>query len=259
MMGFQPSGMQPSEEELATLLSRQLTFQQTPSEFQVPQPTQEQQHRLVPKPEPIEYSISQHYNHSAHVVKGNEFVPQAQRSFSEAMATQPSAEEALTRHGIDPSGLSPPQLELFKTADAPQQIRLIELWQIYPPKRLENEQSLAWSATTVEKEEHIAEQKANRTSLMSLDGTPLTPIQSSDGHWVNTAYVEPYMMSGYAMLARDYQKSAMDDAVTSPGEVFNELVSLIVHNPRATDPVYATDWAYRESLESQYRAMQGHH
>lgn len=265
--------MYASEEELAALLSRNLTLQQPLPGYRA-QELQEQpkQQQAPPEPEPIKYSISQHYNHSAHVAHENNSVPEFQRPSSEPAETIPTAEQVLSRHGIDPTCLSPPQLELFKTADTPQQIRLIELWQIYPPKRLENEQWLAWTSTTVELEEtaacirhelKIEEEKAQRSSLMSLDGTPLTPVQSSDGHWVNTAYVEPYMMSGYDMLARrEYEESMkqqFEEDMSPPKEVcspFGPAVGGNGYHP-ATDPVYANDWTHRQqAMENQYGAFQ---
>ncbi|KAI0395734.1 hypothetical protein F5Y17DRAFT_422069 [Xylariaceae sp. FL0594] len=255
------------EEELSSLLSRNLTLDR-----QQQQQQQQQQH-VPPEFEPIKYSISQHYHHSAHVVQENNAVTAFQRPSFEPAGLTTMVEQVLSHHGIDPSCLSPPQLELFKTADSPQKIRLLELWQICPPKRMENEHALAWTATTMELEETAAslrhesrvqgEESAQRNSLLSLDGTPPTPVQSSDGHWVHTADVEPYMMSGYEMLAqREYEESMKrqleEDMPPTKGlcSPFGGVVGTNNYRP-ATDPVYASDAACRQrAMENQYGAYQ---
>ncbi|KAI1200958.1 hypothetical protein F5X97DRAFT_66207 [Nemania serpens] len=261
----------PADDELASLFSRNMTFQQQPPPVQ--QPPQPQPSQQQPEPEPIQYSISQHYHHSAHIVHHDTPVPEPQRSFSVPPQTQPSAEQALSRHGIDPLCLSPQQLNLFKTADTPQKIRLIELWQICPPKNSQQSHpTVAWTNTTVEQEEAIAqlrheqklaEEEARRDSLMSMDGTPLTPVQTTDGHWVSTAYVEPYMMSGYEMLARrEYEESAkreLEEEMARPKEVYSHFGSAVGGGPYrlATDPVYASDWAtQQQAMENQYGVFQ---
>ncbi|KAI1176163.1 hypothetical protein F4777DRAFT_280101 [Nemania sp. FL0916] len=251
-------------DELATLFSRNMTFQQ-------PQPVQQQSPQQQPsspqpEPEPIKYSITQHYHHSAHTVQHEAPTPtpEPQRSFSVPPQTQPTVEQVLRNHGIDPLCLSPQQLDLFKTADTPQQLRLIQLWQICPPTNSQQTNTnVAWTNTSVENEEllaqlrheqMLAEQEARRNSLMSLDGTPLTPVQTTEGHWVNTAYVEPYMMSGYEMLARrEYMESAKQISEQPIGGGGNYRL--------ATDPVYSHndhDWASRqqEAMENQYGAFQ---
>ncbi|KAI0870100.1 hypothetical protein GGS24DRAFT_123635 [Hypoxylon argillaceum] len=268
-MAYTQANVQSSE-ELANLFARNMTFQQPQPARQTTQlPLSQQQ----PEPEPIKYSISQHYHHSAHTVNQDPPASEPQRSFSVPPQSQPSAEQILSRHGIDPLCLSPQQLDLFKTADTPQQIRLIELWQICPPKNSqETNTTVAWTNTTVKKEEAIAqlhyelqaaEEAARRNSLMSLDGTPLTPVQTTDGHWINTAYVEPYMMSGYEMMARrEYEESArrqLQEEMSKPKEVFNHFGSPVgTGNYRlATDPVYASDWTLRQqAMEDQYGAFQ---
>jgi hypothetical protein len=44
-----------------------------------------------------------------------------------------TTEIILSRHGVDAASLFSSQLDLFKSADASQQMRLIELWRICPP------------------------------------------------------------------------------------------------------------------------------
>ncbi|KAJ8123083.1 hypothetical protein ONZ43_g877 [Nemania bipapillata] len=259
--------MQPSE-ELATLFARNMTFQQPQPVQQAIQPQMSQQQQ--PEPEPIKYSISQHYHHSAHTVNQDTPAPEPQRSFSAPPPSEPTAEQVLSLYGIDALCLSPQQLDLFKTADAPQQLRLVELWQICPPKNSQQTNTtVAWTNTTVEKEETIAQLHyemqlaARRNSLMSMDGTPLTPVQTTDGHWVSTAYVEPYMMSGYEMLARrEYEESArrqLQEEMSSSKVGYDQFGCPVSKgNYRlATDPAYANDWTLRQqAMEDQYGAYQ---
>ncbi|KAI1333214.1 hypothetical protein F5Y16DRAFT_355117 [Xylariaceae sp. FL0255] len=242
-MAYSP---QQASDELAALLARNLTFQQP-----APQP--------VPEPEPITYSISQHYHHSAHIALQDEPIAEPQRPASEPPQSEfPLAEHVLIQHGVDPTGLSAQQFELFKTADTPQQLRLIELWRICPPTNPQNHPTVESTNTSIQQEEllaqlryeqQIAENNSQRNSMVSMDGTPLTPIQTSEGHWV---HVEPYMMSGYELLARrEYEESAKrqleEELLRSKNEVYRS----------ATDPVYATGWmAQQQAMEDQYGAYQ---
>ncbi|KAI1359767.1 hypothetical protein F5Y08DRAFT_318857 [Xylaria arbuscula] len=257
-------------DELASLFSRNMTFQQPPPVQAAPQQQQQQQ----PEPEPIKYSISQHYHHSAHIVQQPEPVSEPIRPSSVPPQTLPTAEQVLSRRGVDPSWLSPQQLDLFKTADTPQQLRLIELWRICPPSNMTTNPSVEWVNTSVEREEILTkvlyeqkqaqEEAARRDSLMSMDDTPLTPVQTTDGHWVGTAYVEPYMTSGYEMLARrEYEESVkrqLQEEMSGPKEVYSSPFGTAISDTNnyrpATDPVYANDWAIQQQMEDQYGAYQ---
>ncbi|KAI2626344.1 hypothetical protein GGS21DRAFT_270070 [Xylaria nigripes] len=271
-MAYTESNMQ-SAEDLATLFSRHMTLQQPRPVLQAHQ-EQPSQQLSESEPEPIKYSISQHYHHSTHVVHQVTPTFEAQRPSSvPPQTTQPSVEQVLTSHGISPNGLSPQQFELFKTADTPQQRRLLELWKIYPPTNSQQtNQTVAWATTTVEQEEFLAqlrheqmlaERDSQGDSLMSLDGTPLTPVQTTDGHWVNTAYVEPYMTSGYEMLARrEYEDSVrrqLEEESSRPKEVYNSFGAAVggLNYRLATDPVYASDWPnQKQAMEDQYGKFQ---
>ncbi|KAK0748331.1 hypothetical protein B0T21DRAFT_20806 [Apiosordaria backusii] len=51
-------------------------------------------------------------------------------------------------------------------------------------------------------QQHQHQRQQQQETIMSLDGTPLTPIQAGDGRWIQTAdtsygYMEPYMAAGY--------------------------------------------------------------
>ncbi|KAI1259304.1 hypothetical protein F5Y18DRAFT_312595 [Xylariaceae sp. FL1019] len=263
-----------ASEELAALLSRNLTFQ---PQSQVTQ----QQLSEQAQPEPITYSISQHYHHSAHVIH-HEPVAEVPRPSSEPPQTQyPSNEQVrqvLAQYGVAYTGLTTNQLDLFKTADTPQQLRLIELWRICPPTNPQSHVTVDSINTSVEQEERLAQlryeqqvaaEEAKRNSIISLDGTPLTPVQTTEGHWVHTSDPEPYMASGYEMMARrEYEESARRQLAEDwpQSKSLNDLMS--DYRP-ATDPVYqnsrpgvivsfgANNYArQQQAMEDQYGAYQ---
>jgi hypothetical protein len=227
--------MQP-QEELVALFSRNLTL----DPLSQPAPT--------PAPAPVEAPqeerkiiyVSQHYNHSAHIAKHDAQPP---RPASEPPQSEHAeVERVLREHSVDPTGLSSAQLQLFKTVDTPEKLRLLELWRDCPPTNNNStgdNPTLTWSTTTVDQEEALArlrfeqqqqhlidqqlaqefgmmqdEPEPKPEAIMSLDGTPLTPIQAGDGRWMamSTAaassydhYMEPYMASGYEEMARREQ------------------------------------------------------
>ncbi|OTB07658.1 hypothetical protein M426DRAFT_242165 [Hypoxylon sp. CI-4A] len=253
-----------TSEELAAMFSRNLTLQ--------PQPVQEAPKQQEPEPQ-ITYSISQHYHHSGHLVHQDEQPAELQRPSSEPPQTQqPTAESILNKHGINHTALSSAQIELFKTGDDSQKLRLIQLWQICPPSNVQDNASVAWSTTTVEREEILAQlryerkvaEEEQRKSMMSLDGTPLTPVQTGDGRWVAMSDVEPYMMSGYEALARrEYEESARQqyaEAMSAPAKDVYSHFGTAVGGPtyrQAMDPVYDNDWMRQQrEMENQYGAFQ---
>ncbi|KAI1390327.1 uncharacterized protein F4822DRAFT_232691 [Hypoxylon trugodes] len=264
-MTYAQPDMQNSD-DLAAMFARNLTLQ--------PQPVQTPRESPKPQePEPqIIYSISQHYHHSAHLARQEEAPVEHQRPSSEPPQTQqPSAESILNSQGIDHTALSSAQIELFKTAEDAQKLRLIELWRICPPTNNQENPSVAWNNTTVEQEELLAQlryerklaEEEQRNSVMSMDGTPLTPVQTGDGRWVATSDVEPYMMSGYEALARrEYEESARrqyEEAMSIPKDVYSHFGTAVggpTYRP-ATDPAYDNDWIRRQqAMENQYGAFQ---
>ncbi|KAJ9143623.1 hypothetical protein NKR19_g6779 [Coniochaeta hoffmannii] len=199
--------------------------------------------------------VSQHYTHTAHIAAQPVEAPQTSpRPASEPPQSEHLlAETVLRNHGVDPSCLSASQVQLFKTADEPQQLRLIELWRIYPPTNSNNNSTLAWtSLSTLEQEIVLARDRYTRAqmqpapqddSMMSLDGTPLVPLQDGDGRWMSVAetdhYMEPYMSTGYAGQAPDVPRVA-------------------AYKP-STDPVYSgtctVNYSQLEKMENQYGRM----
>ncbi|TVY34945.1 hypothetical protein LSUB1_G007433 [Lachnellula subtilissima] len=239
-----------TQEDLATLFSRNLNLHN--NTYVAPQP------EPLPAEEPITYSISQHYHHSAHVV-----AQQPSRPASEPPQTdQLTTEIILSRHGVDANSLFPSQIDLFKTADPSQQMRLVELWRICPPDY--GGHALAhdignWPTTSFQQEEAMAklryerqimEERMSRAGgdMQSMDSDnmsdssatmPMTPIQGGDGRWSgNSQNAEPYMASGYETLAaREYEASAR------PSKDVYSHFGTEVGGPTytsATDPVYKT-------------------
>lgn len=243
------------DSDLATLFSRNLSLHHNP--YQAPKPVEE----------PITYSITQHYHHSAHIAA------QSSRSSSQPSETEvQNVESVLANHGVDVSTLFPSQIELFKTAETEQQLRLIELWRISPPNY--GGHALAqdlgtWPSTNFEQEEAMAKlryerqqllekhQQAQTNDAMETSGS-LTSIQGGDGRW--SGYSEPYMESGYEALARrEYELSAQAPSK----DVYNHFGSSMGGRSYApaTDPVYKSigdihkypDTA--EAMENQYGAF----
>lgn len=250
--------MQQAHDELAALFSRNLTFN---PDYEASIPRQEvSNHHLQSIAGPssaaaaqnIAYSVSQHYNHSAHAVNPSTEDELERASSEPSQSDAVSAERVLRIHGVDPSTLTPSQLQLFKVAEAPQQRRLIELWSICPPSHAADIPSLAWSSTTVEHEEQLARQRHERSQLaqaVSLDGTV---VQTSNGQWHQQAAPEPepYMTSGYEELMRREQEREERERMRMNAQMYN----------RATDPVFMGPDCAREQqqmeMASQYGAFE---
>ena len=264
-------------EDLVNLFSRNLSF----NPYVAPQ-EEPSSHGEAP----IIYSITQHYHHSAHLA-----AQQLARPASEPPQTdQLTTEIILSRHGVDVASLSPAQVTLFKTADSSQQMRLIQLWQLYKNIPATSTPTISQDlsnheTTTYEQEEAIAKVRYERQILeermsrtggdhgMDTDDTmsdessttpmPMTPIQGGDGRWSGTHVAEPYMISGYEALARrEYEQSA------GPSKDIYSHFGTAVGGPsynRATDPVYdslndahgyrsvSSDWQ-QQAMENQYGA-----
>ncbi|KAL6692080.1 hypothetical protein J3F84DRAFT_109146 [Trichoderma pleuroticola] len=248
-------------DDLAALFSRNMTFnpeavpKEMPQEMVVPQQMNQ----------PIVYAISQHYNHSAHIAK-----PQFQNQDSQRHSSEPpqsdvvSSETILRTHGVDPVTLTPSQLQLFRIADAAQRRRLVELWSICPPSSGGDIPALAWSSTTMEQEEHLAQlryEQQQHNHVMSLDGTT---VQASNSTWVHQASQEsePYMMSGYEEIMR--REREREEANSRPKDAYSHFGTSVggpSYNP-STDPVYlGADYARHQlqmALAEQYGSFEQH-
>lgn len=262
---------QQVQDDLANLFSRNMTFSpdlhaSTPKEI----PNQETTINMpVPASQPIVYSISQHYHHSAHHATSPPQQPAEQvqspipRPSSEPPQTELSSVEYILRNnGLDPAILTPSQLQLFRIADDAQKTRLLELWSICPPNKAEEIPALAWSSTSVDQEEQMARLRYERqqNTAMSLDGTP---VQTAEGRWTQqngASETEPYMASGYEeLMRREYERQSIGN---KPRDVYNHLGSAVggCHYSRASDPVYkGSDYhAQRQQLDmaAQYGAFE---
>lgn len=238
---MQPNAQQVHE-DLASLFSRSLTFNpelrvSAPKEA----PRQEPCFPGPPAPQPIVYSISQHYHHSAHVVKHSTQQADAlapQRHSSEPPQTDTSPSEAILRHyGVDAATLTPSQLQLFRIAEEPQKLRLIELWSICPQHRGEEIPALAWSSATLEQEEQLARVRLERQQqyqVMSLDGTH---VQTADGRWSHSES-EPYVVAGYEELrGRENERQVAGNRSTDIYSHFGTSIGGPSYAP-ATDTAY---------------------
>lgn len=250
-----------AHEDLAALFSKNLTLD----------PAQQ-----APQEDPKIVYISQHYNHSAHLARqqAEESQPSPRPASEPPQPEHATVEATLRGSGVDPFCLSMPQLQLFRAADESQQLRLIELWRICPPTNSNDNPALTWSFTTIEQEEALAkmrydQQRQQDDQIMSLDGTPLTPIQAGDGRWIATQdqhYMEPYMASGFEDMARrEYEESARRahaEAMERPKDVYQNsdaAVGAPIYN-HATDPAYKTttatfDWTQQAHMANQYGTM----
>lgn len=238
-----------AHDELAALFARNLTFN---PDVQASIPRQElnQHYNSIASPseaQNIVYSVSQHYNHTAHIASPSAEADHVRRSSEPSQSDAASNERILRIHGVDPATLTPSQLQLFKVADAPQQRRLIELWSICPPNQAGEIHSLAWSSTTLDQEEQLAHARYERSQLqqaVSLDGTV---VQTSNGQWHQqpAPEPEPYMSSGYEELMRREQERE-----ERKRQQYN----------KATDPVYrGPDFAREQQqmeMASQYGAFE---
>ena len=209
------------QEELSRLINQQLRLDPA-----VPKPAE--------VPSPITY-ISQHYHHSAHLA-------------NPSTAQQNTASQQLTSHGIDVSVLSPAQIRLFANASTNDQTRLIEIWQIAPPK-LADRNVGNWHLTTLQQEEDAARERyLQMTSPMTLGGNSMTDVFQSESQQQkpsNSQHAEPYIVNGYA----DHHDNT--NASTAP-EPFRTPTLRVIDYNRARDPVYqAKEWWTHEGTRSE--------
>lgn len=251
------SNMQ-AHDDLAALFSRNLTFNPDIRAATPKDPPQLDPVAISTPAQPIIYSVSQHYHHSAHNIKPQPVPDAPQRPSSEPPRGNAMPSETILRnHGINPANLTPSQLQLFRIADAPQQRRLLELWSICPPAQSGDIPSLAWSSTTLEQEEHLARVRYEKQQdqTMSLDGTV---VQSSNGHWHQQP--EPYMTSGYEELMRREQERQEREMLEARARDNSINYGNSATYVQATDPVYmGPDYTRQQQqldMASQYGAFE---
>ncbi|KAF2658243.1 hypothetical protein K491DRAFT_702885 [Lophiostoma macrostomum CBS 122681] len=246
------------QEELARLFSASMSLFQVPQsmtpqhdqQVSEQQPVQPQQGpEAIQTPSPIIYA-SQHYTHSYHVVPNRQNPPAYQ-----AHAAASELEAMLQRNSIDPSHLFPSQIDLFQNADNDQRLRLLELWRISPPQGRQgypegvdyntSRQLYDWPPTSLAQEEAMAklryekmlEERASEDIHthqqhmdQSMDQENESAAVRATGDLLASEHAEPYIVSGYDMLAkREYEQSAVAAA--------KHLQESTRYN-QATDPVY---------------------
>ncbi|KAJ5585335.1 uncharacterized protein N7459_005135 [Penicillium hispanicum] len=197
------------QDELAALFDRQMTM--------APLPTAQ-----TPSQPPITYSISQHYHHSAHVVPPSP--SPAQPTVPTDMMNTNRINDVLWQHGLDPSNLSPSQIDLVKHADAEQQQRLIQTWLLYE----RSQQGPAYTSSS-----------------------PAEDLEMDDSEGIadeHKGQAEPYMVSGYETAVEQVAGNLPKEPTT--GEPY----------AASTDPAYKVqqwwEFARTGSMESQYGAFE---
>jgi hypothetical protein len=252
-------------DELARLFSANMSL----SEQQTVSQHEEHPQKQPPNSQPITY-ISQHYTHSSHIVPVRQTTTQFDTQELEAI---------LVRNSIDPAQLFPSQVDLFRNADDDQRLRLLELWRISPPMGRQgaptgmdynmSRQLYDWPPTSLAQEEAMAklryekqmEERAQTEEIqrhqehldesMAMSASGSMTLQVT----VDTGNAEPYMASGYEMMARrEYEESAR------AAEVQQKELEKYNH---ATDPVYSAQandlWqphvASLLEMENQYGAF----
>ena len=227
------------QDELTRLFSVNMNLSQGNEQPMQPQMHQEQpvqqqqQQQQEDAPKQIVYA-SQHYTHSYHVPT---------RSTSEpALKTHIDSSDlaaVLLRNSIDPSLLFPSQIELFQNADDDQRLRLLELWRISPPSGRQghpagvdynmSRQLYDWPPTSLAQEEAMAKLRYEKQQAESAQQEAIQQHQQQLEQSMAAANAEPYMASGYEMMARrEYEESARAEKALKESNKYNQ----------ATDPVY---------------------
>ncbi|OOF96911.1 hypothetical protein ASPCADRAFT_205694 [Aspergillus carbonarius ITEM 5010] len=188
---------QKLQDDLAALFEKRMSIK-------VPFPPEgEQGVQHPPIASPAMYSITQHYHHSAHVVRQSATRPSTELP---CQGTNGVINETLRQHNVDPSTLSSKQMELFERAMPEQQSRLIQIWQISP------EHSYATTSSVVGRNlpdlgtAGVASTVATISTLgwptgaggREIRDVPVRSESADDAH----QYAEPYMVTGYETTAQ---------------------------------------------------------
>jgi hypothetical protein len=222
---FQAQNQQQQQDDLSRLFAQTMTLNPM-----TPPP----EARMQPPPpplSPVEYKpveqqvvyTSMHYTPTRHVVPVRfahtpEATPERQLPLSDEEMIY-----MLEQNSIDPHSLFDSQVHLLRHADPEQRLRLLELWRISPPNVGTydlSKQQQSWATSTLEKEEQMAKIRyerleAERNGLFARSGSsmsdemamniPTAPVPVLDrpasAPGVRSS-AEPYMTSGYEMLAR---------------------------------------------------------
>lgn len=200
------------------------------------------------EPVSINYSVSQHYTHSAHIVHSINAEQIAPSNIIESRPRGLSIYQILAQHNIPPASLVRSQLTLFEQADEDQRARLIQLWSLSPPQRARNvgqslvkmtgeyqaeaseyTEDLAW----LHQKRHASDQLFHREGELKYDyGDYCSWVREND-----LEDAETYITSGYEQLAqRDYDeqrsRTVPANLSSSAGLIFGGRYN------HATDPIY---------------------
>jgi hypothetical protein len=258
------------EEELSTLFQRQMALAyglQATSGSAAP--------AALPAEPRINYCASQHYHHSAHVVRRAPAKAVQAQSPHATEAGEAAAIAMLTQHGIDPAVLSTSQLTLFVQADMEQKLRLVELWRLFPESLRQQSYQPGFQQQQQQQQpaQHMrmicaAEaQPSAEHAIMAASNGSYTPQQETVDSMANGAHAEaeqsarsdpqpgqrdeflpsasaePYMASGYEELARrEYLQQ-----LQARRETYSPLGAAVGNAhlyKQATDPAYQGpgDW-----------------
>ena len=224
------------QDELANMFNQRMTFAQ-------PQ-AQEEATAARPPPTPTaNFSISQHYHHSAHQVP---LAQEAEERRVDRELTIFDTAEVLSKHGVDPSNLSASQITLFKLASPDQRHRLIELWKISPPQA-----SASQGETSLEKEENMARSRYESMVAAANSGQ----MDMAEAKQDDAKAAEPYIKSGYEILAeREYNDQAQASLM---GRSIYQPLGSAVGTPHRLNPSFSSkewwrDFVGQQPMEYQY-------
>jgi hypothetical protein len=222
---------------------------------------------------PIAYA-STHYTHSRHVVAAPA-VPGPSTPSPRPQLSDQDMYDTLVQHSIDPHALLPNQIALFRGAGLDQRLRLLELWRISPPGQNASydlyKLQQGWPETSVEREEEMArlrherareqrdwlnprpqpasdldpaESRTTASADMGLE-PPVDPVPprpaSAPGQRTSSGTAEPYMLSGYEMLARrEYEATQLQQQPLRESTRYNQ----------ATDPAFMSGGVWGEGQEN---------
>lgn len=257
-----------SNTDLSEMFRRSLNISSTVSSSQsLAQPTlvRRQQDHVQEESTSINYSVSQHYTHSAHIAQA---INTEQTSVGKFVGSRPSGlsmYQILTQNNIAPSSLVQSQLTLFEQADDDQRARLIQLWSLSSPQRtIANGPPLVSRTNEYRREapdqaqELIWLQQQREAFRRSFQSGGDPRCDGDYGSWSegsNLEDAETYITSGYEQLAeRDYQEQSQGTIPTllsaSAGLIFDSRYS------HAADPIYRSlGW---HNVHPIQRAV-GHH
>lgn len=278
------------QDELARLFQANLNLSQRPTHsIPTPQPDEQntQQDPVQQQQPAAEKTIvyaSQHYTHSHHVAPTRHIAPLPEVKKTPIDTSRLG--EIFLRNSIDPSLLFPSQIDLFQNADDDQRLRLLELWRISPPQGRQgypdgvdynmSRQLYDWPPTSLAQEEAMAKlryEKAMEESVQSeainnhqqeldqsMSGLDVAAVQETRNLLTSspdTQNAEPYVVSGYDMLARrEYEESAKQaPSLLQETSRYNQATDPVYNNTGAGNGLWEKHVGSMLDMENQYGAF----